>query len=134
MIGVEGNVVWPIDYIQTTLNSTILQTGKRCKCQKRIDFDIQCEHELAVVPKFNHMHYNERWLNNTAFNMMKPSLAPQCKPNGVPTQTCDFTNDTTDIEIDFDGYDSSKVSYNDLVLRCTELCRTVANDQKNVVP
>ena len=57
-------------------------------------------------------------------------MQTECKPNAVLAQTCDFTNDTTDIEIDFDGYDSSKVSYNDLVLRCTELCRTVANDQK----
>lgn len=85
LIGVEGHIVWPIDYIQTTLNSTIMQTGKRCKCQKRIDFDVQCGHELALVPKFDHMHYNHRWLNNTAFNMMKPSLAPQCKRNAIPT-------------------------------------------------
>ena len=59
MVGIEGFIVWPIDYVQTTLNSTIVKRGTRCKCQKRIDFDIQCEHELTLLPKFNHFHYND---------------------------------------------------------------------------
>ena len=110
---------------------------------KRIDFDIQCEHELTLSPIFNHLHYNNRWLNNTAFNMMFTELVPQLKPNATSQDTIVLPNEPMTIEkvvneniiersetnIDFDDFDNSNVTYQALILRCTELCRTVQNDQ-----
>lgn len=44
--------------------------------QRRLDYNIHCEHELAIPPKFNQLHYNLQWLNNIAFNKIYQGLAP----------------------------------------------------------
>lgn len=74
---------------------------------------------------------------------MLPILAPKSNVKidnkiAVPvnptyvTISGELTNDPiidTESSIDVDTYDNSKVTYLDLMLKFTELCRTVQNDQ-----
>ena len=90
--------------------------GERCKCQRRIDYDIQCEHELKIISKFNHLHYNHRWLNNVAFNEMCPGLVP--KPSSTNEGVLTIIGDNSNVPIihtepiiDVDKYDDTRVIY-----------------------
>ena len=73
---VNGNVsVWPSGETQTISNSFILGKDKDCICQTKIDFDIQCEHELVYDGRFMVNRYSSRWLHNHVFLEKYPELS-----------------------------------------------------------
>ena len=76
--------VWPAnEEFQETIHVT-LGVGKRCECNIRIDYDIQCKHELSVDPRFKLEHWSDRWLNRKQFNIRHPDL--MCFPIGNMTE------------------------------------------------
>lgn len=123
----------------TKENSIFVTIGERCKYQRKLDYVIQYEHELVILPKFNHINYNQRWLSDVTCNKIYPGLTP--KPNVTlvnkitvsinPTRVAiavELTNDTVIHNkpiIDIDRYDSTRATYQDLMIKYTELFRTV---------
>jgi len=139
-----SHVVWSVDELKPSTNSVRVIVGERCNCQDRIDYDAQCACELTIVPQFNPKHYNPRWLNTSTFNQMYPLLAPVKNRLGVTTilntksieSNHTFTRPSHELTIpNNDPYHqcikdpSQNVTYNEMVIQCQELCRTVQNDQ-----
>ena len=134
-----------------------IKIGERCSCWRRVDFDIQCKHELKLNCKFKKSHWGERWYNRKAFNTHHPDLCTfetnleiididsiveesnhninQSMINGISASEAIINVDSND-DHNFIVIDSIKesnnsiVTYKDVLGVATELCRTVANDQK----
>ena len=73
----EDHRVWPSG---TTFdinedNHVVIQRGERCTCWRRIDYDIQCKHELRLDPKFKVEHWGSRWLNRREFNKRNTGMS-----------------------------------------------------------
>ena len=66
--------VWPsgIDFDEKNADHIVIKVGHRCSCWRRVDFDIQCKHELKIEPKFKALHWGHRWYNRKEFNKRNP--------------------------------------------------------------
>ena len=76
--------IWPANESFDDNVHIILPIGERCKCSYRIDFDVQCKHELKVDPRFKLEHWSHRWLTRKQFNIRHPDL--MCFQIGNMTQ------------------------------------------------
>ena len=88
----------------------------RCKCQFRLDWDQQCEHELNINPKFIIGNNNKRHFNRVTYNRCYPRLKNINQRNFKDSQITDermldvsvindhisITSDKTDV-INIDG-------------------------------
>jgi hypothetical protein len=69
--------VWPLNAPLNGDNFTTIPIGGRCsECRLRIDYDVQCKHELCVDPTFKVKCNNQRWLNEESFDTNYPLLSP----------------------------------------------------------
>ena len=68
--------VWPAGVIfdESDREHIIIKQGERCNCWRRIDYDIQCKHELKINMKFKVGHWGHRWYNRREFNKKYPNL------------------------------------------------------------
>ena len=69
--------VWPSnDYFDHTKDDHVsFGVGMRCPCWRRVDFTIQCKHELTVNVQFKKHHWAHRWYNRSEFNRQFPKLS-----------------------------------------------------------
>ena len=67
--------VWPANesFDSDNQNHLSFAVGGRCPCWRRIDFNIQCKHELKINPKFKKHHWGHRWYNRKEYNRQFPS-------------------------------------------------------------
>ena len=68
------HLIWPANEIFDRDKHISLVVGQRCTCRRRIDFNIQCEHELKAEPQFKVELWGDRWLTRKEFNMRHPDL------------------------------------------------------------
>ena len=57
-----AHIVWPVG-VTFNMNDpehVVIKVGERYKCWRRVDYDIQCKHELEVNFKFNASHWSPR--------------------------------------------------------------------------
>ena len=69
--------VWPAgsSFDKDDDDHVVIHRGGRCSCWRRIDYDIQCKHELRISPKFNVNHWASRWYNRREFNKRFPNMS-----------------------------------------------------------
>ena len=69
--------VWPAgeSFDHDNDDHVIIKRGGRCKCWRRVDFDIQCKHELRIQPKFKIGDWGHRWYNRREFNKHYPNMS-----------------------------------------------------------
>ena len=69
--------VWPIgvSFDDNDENHITINDGDRCPCWRRVDYNIQCKHELCIEPKFISNKWGSRWLNRREFNRLYPNLS-----------------------------------------------------------
>ena len=81
--------VWPANepFDNNDKNHVSFSVGTRCPCWRRIDFNVQCKHELKINPKFKKHHWGHRWYNRKEYNLQFPSH-------------CDFTTNNEIISVD----------------------------------
>ena len=53
----------------------VIKVVERCNCWCRVDFDIQCKHELKINLKFNVKHWGHRWYNRREFCKKYPNMS-----------------------------------------------------------
>ena len=91
----DGSVtVWKAGEDKNESKVWKIPIGGRCSCQKNIDFDFQCGHELVADKKFLISKYNIRWLNNNYYFVHYPENSPY-NFTFFPT-----TPDDNDVELD----------------------------------
>ena len=76
--------VWPANKTFDKDVHIILQIGSKCRCSHRIDYDVQCKHELKVDPRYKIEHWSDRWLTRKQLNIRNPDLI--CFSVGNPNQ------------------------------------------------
>ena len=59
--------VWPAGEIKRPSNSYILAKDKDCTCQFKLDYAVQCQHEIFFDRRFILNRYASRWLHNHVF-------------------------------------------------------------------
>ena len=69
--------VWPtgVDFDKNDPDHIDIKVGYRCNCWRRVDFDIQCKHELRINPKFKVLDWGHRWLNRREYNKQYPNMS-----------------------------------------------------------
>ncbi len=69
--------VWPAnDYFDNNKKDHVsFGVGMRCPCWRRVDFAIQCKHELTVNIKFKRHHWAHQWYNRSEFNRQFSQLS-----------------------------------------------------------
>ena len=89
----SSHMVWPagVDFNSNDPEHVIIKVGERCNCWRRVDYDIQCKHELKINFKFNLNHWGHRWFNRRQFNSLYPNLS-----------TFDTNPEVIDVESDND--------------------------------
>ena len=58
--------------------SYAIPAGRCCPCERRVAFNHQCVHELRVDGKLSIEKYNNRWLNDHAYDRIEPRT--RCNP------------------------------------------------------
>ena len=144
--------VWPAGEQFNANNSEhfVIKIGDRCNCWRRVDFDIQCKHELKINPKFKVLNWGHRWYNRREFNKQYPNLStfethPNATVEGITNDNNNYTdshsnkdisttvqstinNDDDEIFNTILDKNGSKVTYNDVLEIATDLCRTVSDN------
>ena len=147
---ISSHMVWPtgVDFDINDEEHVVIKVGHRCNCWRRVDFDIQCKHELRINPKFKVLDWGNRWLSRREFNKLYPNMSTFdttarsieldndiVNNQGDDTVTCLDKNNGNNVIDDFvfnsilDKH-NSKVTYSDLLELATDLCRTVSADPK----
>ena len=67
-------LIWPSNSIVPNDVCVRIKLGERCNCYNRRAFDGQCKHELRLDPTFKIDHWNERWLQESEYNIKHPSI------------------------------------------------------------
>ena len=154
--------VWPLGEIFDTNcdEHIVIEDGERCKCWRRIDYNIQCKHELKLNPKFEVKHWGHRWLNRKEFNRLYPNMSTfEINPEVINVEEDDGHTRNIDNSTNLNGKESSHsvihldndnlndgvdeticnsimdepnsiVTYRDVLEVATDLCRTVSDDPK----
>ena len=140
--------IWPAGQDMNLHNCFVLSDGKPCTCRVKIDFHIQCCHELYADKCIMFAKWSNRWFHSHVFLERYPLLSHTSIPNNVarndndlhlhsPTQVEPATVVQNQYEHDDecvqDQYvttnNSTNVGYQDLVNVFKELARCVQNNQ-----
>jgi hypothetical protein len=83
------NVVWPPKVSaerRTEETSTLVEEGRRCPCERRIAYQIQCEHEYVVDGGIDIYKFNPRWYHRQTYDRLYPDMAVvSYHPNPIDT-------------------------------------------------
>ena len=145
--------VWPVNELRTHENTVTIEKGSRCSCQYRLDYDGQCCHELCIDHTFILDHYNARWFTSRVYDVKFPqncvAPAPLAIIEGLSEETRNqlaiinttAKNTTTHVVQtigtgndlnDRSGITNHSVTYNEMMVTCKELLRTVMNNQEQM--
>jgi len=147
--------VWPagVPFNENDKEHIVIKVGDRCNCWRRVDFDIQCKHELKLNVKFKENYWGQRWLNRMKYNKLYPEMSTfhsntevieidnscnnQSNVSEAGNQVTCGNDRTSEGEEEEDFVfntilekKNSKVTYNDVLEISTDLCRTVSHDPK----
>ena len=151
----DGSVtVWKAGEDKNESKVWKITIGGRCSCQKNIDFDFQCGHELVADKKFLISKYNIRWLNNNYYFVHYPENSPynftffpttpddnDVELDTLPSSTNDnnYINEMQSFQAALsevhacDSISKTKITYSDLVQKLSELARTVQFNQEHCI-
>ena len=68
------HIIWPSNSTQPNDYCVRITEGERCNCYNRRAFDGQSKHELTLDPTFKIDNWNQRWLQDSEFNMKNSSI------------------------------------------------------------
>ena len=91
--------VWPAgsDFDPNDSEHVVIKVGDRCKCWRRVDYNIQCKHELKICGKFKKDHWGHRWYSRREYNAMFPNM---CTHNSsTNTEINNTTDEPPDVNI-----------------------------------
>ena len=85
----EGSLthsIWPAgtEFDPNDSEHVVIKVGDRCSCWRRVDYDIQCKHELKICGKFKKEHWGHRWYSRHAYNAMFPNMCTHNLKNNIP--------------------------------------------------
>ena len=144
--------IWPSSETFDPLDEDhiVINVGQRCCCWRRIDFNIQCKHELKINPEFKKEHWGNRWYTRKQFNKLFPNLSTFKTSNEIIDLqeddnesektihqvvynpfAIDVDNEVSNITVSNSIIDSqdSNVTYGDIKEVALDLCRTVSADK-----
>ena len=147
--------IWPaaVDFNPSDDEHITIKVGDRCNCWRRVDFDIQCKHELKLSCKFKKEHWGHRWYNRRQFNADFPDMSTfSTNVNVIDVDQTETTNASVAIlppvqeedEVQYLSVEDSEntvfnlildrngteVTYKDVLEIATDLCRTVSDNAK----
>ena len=72
------SIVWPTKVSaerRSDETTTIVEAGRRCSCERRIAYQIQCEHEYVVDGGIDIYKFHHRWYHRQTFDRLHPEMA-----------------------------------------------------------
>ena len=99
--------VWPAGLDKTLTNCFKMRPGNICHCQFKIDWGVQCAHELCADKKFILSKFDSRWLQTHVFLMKNPHLSPTNVPfKGINT---DYEFETSEQNVSPEDEETNEV-------------------------
>ena len=96
----------------------MINVDHRCDCWRRVDFDIQCKHEMKLNLQFKLKHWGHRWYNRREFSKQYPNMS-----------TFGINPEIIDVE---DGCnDNTSINNSDGEIICLDENNSDDNDQQN---